>query len=112
MFVEFYEYDVHPEDRNEYALLVKPDVVYLNSRPCREKDKVDSIVELCYKKFDVAVRLLKEPNYNFKGSRQCSLAMRIRGVDVVLDGNGTNNNIHEFYKQFKRQIEDILNENS
>jgi hypothetical protein len=65
---------------------------------------------LCYQKFDAAVELLKEPNYNYKGGRQCNLTMQIRGVNVALNGGGTNKKVYEFYEQFKHQIEEVLNE--
>ena len=111
MFVEFYEYNVHPTDRNEYVLLVKPDVVYLNGKPCRNKYKVHEIVKLCNQKFEDAIKLTKETNYNYKGCRQCNLAFQICGIDIVLDGNGTNEQVRKFYEEFKRQIEEILNSN-
>ena len=106
MKIYLYEYNVTPniENRNILLINVEDDKVTFNDKVIENSKLIEELEEIVANNKNSLLAYNEIPHTNFKGGRQRNLKVNVDDIEVKLIGNTENNEIANFYNDFKEQI--------
>lgn len=110
MKMSLYEYNVTPniENRNILLINVENDKVVYKDVTIEDNDLIYELKEFIAKNRESLLKYNEIEHSNFKGGRQRILTLNIDDTEIKLIGNTDNNDIADFYNNFKEELINII----
>lgn len=111
MKMNLYEYNVTPnlENRNELLIKLEDSKITYNDKVISDDNIIDNVYEILDEFKQDLVKYSEIEHTNFKGGRQRRLKVTYDDVEINLIGNTDNNEIANFYNEFKEKILNVIN---
>lgn len=105
-----YEYNITPnvENRNELLINVEEDKVTYNDKVIENGELIAELNQIVENNKPTLLDFNEIQHSNYKGGRQRSLKVEVDGVSIKLIGNTDNNQIANFYNDFKEEIINVV----
>ena len=110
MKIYLYEYNITPniENRNILLINVEEEKVTYNDKIIEDDSLIEELNEIIDNYKESLLKFNEIPHTNYKGGRQRSLKVNVDGNVIALIGNTDNNEIANFYNEFKEKIITVI----